>query len=262
MMINSKRLLFRAAPMLLLIGVWEFVSAYVNNPKLMPNVYNVFTRSLPGMAVFSGYPQDSFIGAIETLLIHSGYTLIRIVVGLSIGGVLGVFVGLLLHFFRRSRKGNALILSVVRAIPLFSLIPLFLYWFGGKEIGIYLYIIFSIFVVIATNTYEAVFNVPPTYLYQATLLGASRFQVFRTTVIFAILPQMRSSLRNVIGLSWAFSLGGEYMAARSGVGYLLYQSYLYADMGKLVICTVLYAIYGTLSFTLTKNVLFSLKNWD
>jgi ABC-type nitrate/sulfonate/bicarbonate transport system permease component len=136
-----------------------------------------------------------------------------------------------------------------------------LHWFGGREIGIYLYIAFAVFVIVATNTYEAIFNVPKFYFYQARVLGATKFQIFRTVVFFAIQPEMIGSLRNVLGLCWAFSLGAEYLSARSGIGYLIYQSYLYADMGKLIVFAGIYAIYGILCFSLSQKMFAYIKRW-
>lgn len=257
-----RRARLRLGVALSLVALWEITARVVAEPKLFPDFRYIFTYSLPSIAIFSGYPEGSLAGAARTLLYHGGYTLLRVVVGLGVGTVTGLLAGLGAHFFRRSSSGQALLLSVVRTVPLFALIPLFLHWFGGQEVGIYVYISFSVFVVVATNTYDAALNVPPTYLQQALLLGATRFQIFRTVIFYAIQPQMIASLRNVIGLCWAFSLGAEYLSAGTGIGYLLYQSYLYADMGKLLVFAMLYAALGVSSFVLTKQALGSLRRWD
>jgi ABC-type nitrate/sulfonate/bicarbonate transport system permease component len=260
--VNVRKARLRLVAALSLVALWQLAAWFVAEPKLLPDFRYIFSYSLPSIAIFSGYPEGSLAGAVRTLLYHGCYTLLRVVVGLSVGTLAGLLVGLGIHFFRRSSSGQALLLSTVRTVPLFALIPLFLYWFGGQEIGIYVYISFSVFVVVATNTHDAVLNVPPAYIQQALLLGATRYQVFRTVVFYAIQPQMIASLRNVIGLCWAFSLGAEYLSARTGIGYLLYQSYLYADMGKLLVFALLYATLGVSSFVLTKRAVDSLRRWD
>ena len=125
----------------------------------------------------------------------------------------------------------------------------------------YLYISFAVTVIVATNAYEAVSNVPPDYAYQSQLLGASRLQVFTTVYMPAIGPEMIGSLRNVLGLAWAFTLGAEYLSASSGLGYLVYQSYIYSDMGKLIVFALLYGFYGILGYFLANRVLFGLRRW-
>lgn len=252
----------RLATLATIVCLWELAAWRTANPRLFPDIIYVLTYSLPSLAVFSGYERDSLAGALFTLTLHTSYTLARVLVGLTIGASVGLLCGLVVHYFRGSVSGSVLLLNIIRAVPLFALVPLFLYWFGGGELGIYLYISFSTFIVIATNTYEAVLNVPPSYTQHAALMGATRFQTFKTVLVFAIQPQMVGSLRNVIGLSWAFSLGAEYLSARTGIGYLLYQSYLYADMGKLIVLASLYTGLGLLSFTLTRRLFASIRKWD
>lgn len=258
--LNANTLGIRVGLVLILLVVWEIAAFFINNSQLFPHIHQILLISFPSISRFSGH-KDSCVLACLTILSHSLTTLMRIVVGTLMGMSVGLITGLSMHFFLRSQKANALILTIMRTIPLFALIPLFLHWFGGKAIGIYLYIAFAVFVIIATNTYEAVFNVPKEYINQSRVLGSTKFHTFRTVIFFAIQPEMIASLRNVIGLSWAFSLGAEYLAARSGLGYLLYQSYLYADMGKLIIFAVVYSVYGMLSFLLIRRFLVFPRKW-
>jgi sulfonate transport system permease protein len=241
--------------------VWQFLSITVHDIRLLPGPEYVLAHSLPSIAAFGGDANENYPTALQILAVHSGYTVMRLICGLLLGTTLGVFAGMSIHFFRRSHGANVLALTVVRSVPLFALIPLFLYWFGGKEAGIYLYITFAVAIIIATNVYEAICNVPPDYANQAHLLGATRLQVFRTVYARAIGPEMIGSLRNVLGLSWAFSLGAEYLSASSGLGYLVYQSYLYADMGKLIVLAILYGIYGILGHLLANRLLYNLRRW-
>jgi len=221
----------------------------------------VLLQSLPSIAAFAGDGQGNYATAFKVIAIHSAYTFLRLACGLLAGSCLGILAGMGIHFFRRSHRANVLVLNVVRSVPLFALIPLFLYWFGGREAGIYIYITFGVFVIVATNTYEAVCNVPPDYANQAYLLGATRLQVFRTVYVHAIGPELIAGLRNALGLSWAFSLGAEYLSANSGLGYLVYQSYLYSDMGKLIVFALLYGIYGVGGYLIADRLLLGMRRW-
>jgi ABC-type nitrate/sulfonate/bicarbonate transport system permease component len=241
--------------------IWQFLSLAVHDSRLFPGIEHVTLHSLPSIAAFAGDSKENYATALKVIVTHSGYTFLRLICGLLFGTFLGVAIGMGIHFFRRYHNANVLALTVVRSIPLFALIPLFLYWFGGKEAGIYIYITFAISVIIATSTYEAVCNVPSDYANQAYLLGANRLQVFRTVYAYAIGPEMIGSLRNVLGLSWAFSLGAEYLSANSGLGYLVYQSYLYSDMGKLLVFVLLYGIYGVCGYLLADRLLCGLRRW-
>ena len=218
-------------------------------------------HSLPSIASFAGDTQENYATALKVIALHSAYTFFRLICGLLLGTFFGVVSGMGIHFFRRYHNANRLALTVVRSVPLFALIPLFLYWFGGREAGIFIYITFAVSVIIATSTYESICNVPADYATQAFLLGANRWQVFCTVYAWAIGPEMIGGLRSVLGLSWAFSLGAEYLSANSGLGYLVYQSYLYSDMGKLLVFVLLYGIYGVCGYLIANRLLYRLRRW-
>jgi ABC-type nitrate/sulfonate/bicarbonate transport system permease component len=241
--------------------IWQIFSLAIHDSRLFPGIDYVTLHSLPSISAFAGDSKENYATAFNVIAVHSGYTFLRLSCGLLLGTFVGVMVGLSIHFFRRLHNANVLALSAVRSVPLFALIPLFLYWFGGKEVGIYIYITFAVSIIISTSTYEAVCNVPSDYADQAYLLGANRLQVFRTVFAYAIGPEMTGSLRNVLGLSWAFALGAEYLSASSGLGYLVYQSYLYSDMGKLMVFAILYGIYGICGYVLADRLLYGLRHW-
>jgi sulfonate transport system permease protein len=256
------RISWSCASIILGLVLWQLVSLFVNNQRLFPGVDYVLSHSLPSIAVFAENQNENYAVAFQVIALNSGYTFVRLLCGLSSGICLGILAGMGIHFFRKSHAANVLALTIVRSVPLFALIPLFLYWFGGKEMGIYLYITFAVTVIIATNTYEAICNVPVDYCNQARLLGASHFQVFRTVYTYAIGPELIGGLRNVLGLAWAFSLGAEYLSAHSGLGYLVYQSYLYSDMGKLIVFVLLYGIYGVLGHLCLGRLFDRLRRWQ
>jgi ABC-type nitrate/sulfonate/bicarbonate transport system permease component len=87
-------------------------------------------------------------------------------------------------------------------------------------------------------------NIKPEYVFQARISGASRLRVFTTIHLAGIQPEMAASFRIILGYAWAFSLGAEYLTSESGIGYLVYQSYLYSDTGKLIVFSIIYGVYG------------------
>lgn len=260
--ITKRIIMVQALALILFLCLWHVIAVNYNNSNLFPSPYFVITNSFPGLALFSGYQTPSFIGAVIVILTNSFITILRIIIGSAVGIIAGIIYGLLIHLFRKSRFGNATVLSFARAIPLFALVPLFLHWFGGNDMSIYIYISFAVFIVIATNTYQSVFNISPSYLHQARLLGANRFQAYQSVVIPAILQELVGGIRNIIGLSWAFSLGAEYLSARNGIGYLLYSSYLYADMGKMIILGCVYSTLGISSYYLSLRLVAFVKKWN
>ena len=167
---------WRVAAFLFLALAWQAIAFVVGNAKIWPDLRHVFQNSIPEIALFGGSATAQWSLSLETIGKHTLYTVGRIVLGLLFGGLLGLIAGFAVHFFSLTKTANKRLLDVVRGVPLFALIPLFLFWFGGNETGILAYIIFGVAVVIATNTYEALCNVPASYTHQARLMGASRRQ--------------------------------------------------------------------------------------
>jgi ABC-type nitrate/sulfonate/bicarbonate transport system permease component len=246
---------------LVVLIVWEIAALRINNPKLMPNLRYLYAHSLPSLAVFGGENGENWIVAFRVLVLNFLATLLRVSISFCMGSALGMLAGVSIYYIRSSKAISSWGLTVARSIPLFALIPLFLYWFSGQEIGIYLYIIFAVFVVVSTSTYVAVVNIAPQYIHQSRLMGASKFRMFYTIIFPAMQPELAGGLRNSLGLCWAFSLGAEYLSAKSGIGYLLYQSYLYADMGKLIIFAMVYAFCGWITFFGIRPLLQWMRRW-
>jgi ABC-type nitrate/sulfonate/bicarbonate transport system permease component len=227
---------------------WEAWARAHQSTLLFPSFWYVVRHSLPSLARFGNSQDEDIFIALYIIIYHSGVTLLRIIIGLLFGVITGVGAAMAIHFFIRGARAYRLILFCLRAIPLLALIPLFIYWFGNREAGIYVYIAFGVFIVIGTITYEAIFNIPQVYIHQARLLGAHKLRRFLTVHLYAIQPELLPAIRDVLGLCWAFSLGAEYITARSGLGYLVYQSYLYSDMGKLLILACIYIVYGYIGY--------------
>lgn len=259
---RGRRLLWRLLSLVVLAACWELLAAVYARPKLFPGLVQVVTRSLPGMAVFArGLPEPDWGTALGVIGLHSLYTAFRLVVGVAIGAALGFAAGLAAHFFGRTARANALVLLAVRAVPLMALIPLFAYWFGNRPAGVLVYIGFGAFVVMAPAAYEAAMNVPRRYVDLARMLGAGRTRLFLTTYAPAMQPQLFAALRDLMGLSWAFSLGAEYVAAPSGLGYLAHRAYQYADMDKLLVVAGVYCLYGYGTYAAVAAVTRRLGAW-
>jgi sulfonate transport system permease protein len=251
----------RVGVALVLAAAWQLVAVVKSDERLFPTIGTILGKSLPGLALFAGGP-PSYYGAATVVAGHSAATIVRILGGVGAGVILGLSAALGIHLFRRGERANAVVLHAVGAVPLMALIPLFVYWFGSRIVGIYCYIAFGAFVVIATASYQAIADVPPNYYHQARLLGAGPLRRLLTVHLFAIQPRLWLAIRDVLGLAWAFSLGAEYISAQSGMGYLVYQSYLYSDMGKLIVLAALYVAYSYVTYLFANVVIDRLVVWD
>jgi ABC-type nitrate/sulfonate/bicarbonate transport system permease component len=242
--------------------LWYVLSIIVSDPKLFPGPLFLLNESFPSVALFGNSRNPSYWGSLYVLFNNSLATISRIIIGLPLGVFAGILIGLGIHYFPSFRKGNSILLAAAKNIPPFALIPLFLQWFGGNNVSMVLYVAFAISLVTATNAYEAVFHISPSLVSFSRLLGADKLQTFTKVIAIAIQPEMIGSLRNVVGLAWAFSLGAEYMSASSGIGSMLSRSYLYGNMGQMMVFGIVYVILGYGSFVLAKKIEYFLRRWQ
>ncbi len=252
---------FRIHP-LQLVGIpvvilaWEVAALYVRtkNPQaasVFPSLGNVFTQALPDLAAFGQQIRPGVAGkvssyseALRVLAGESVSTLWRVVGGTICGVVLGVAAGLIMGWSPAVRRFLAPPIEFVRMIPSMALLPLFMLWFGGREIGTFLFVMLAIFIILVINTVVAIRNVPPIYPQMARSMGASRLQVYRTIIIPAIIPGLIGAVRVALGSSWAIVLAAEYLALSSGLGRLMILSEMFNYTGRMVVIVVVFIIYS------------------
>jgi ABC-type nitrate/sulfonate/bicarbonate transport system permease component len=148
------------------LGAWEIAAHYVLsiNPKqantILPSIEYVLGHSLPELATFYGVGMGGqYAGATSdywraflVIANHSGITIARLLTGTILGMILGIGIGLILSLNKHVRAVIEPVVLVVRTIPILALIPLFIVWFGGAEIGNILYIGFAVFAMVVINT--------------------------------------------------------------------------------------------------------------
>jgi ABC-type nitrate/sulfonate/bicarbonate transport system permease component len=240
------------------IFIWEFAAFYMRtkNPQaatLFPSLGHVFSHDLPDFATFGqdigrGYAGkvSSYSGALWVLAGQSVSTLGRVLGGTICGIALGVTTGLFMGWSPVVRRFLAPPIEFLRMIPSLALLPLFMLWFGGREIGPFLFVMLAISITLVINTVVAIRNVPPIYAQMARTLGANRLQVYRTIIIPAIAPGLIGAIRVTLGASWAIVLAAEYLAVQSGLGRLMILSEMFFYTGRMVVIVILFIIYSAI----------------
>jgi ABC-type nitrate/sulfonate/bicarbonate transport system permease component len=244
----------------IIIAIYEITAhiivRYVEfGESIMPTIEMIISRSLPNLSIFYGMGglgvgkfglEPSYPYALIVILYHTGRTFIRIIGGFIIGIIVGVFGGLLVKASGALRSFITIPMQIVRIIPLMALITLFIAWFGDSEIGYILYIGFGVAVALFINTQNAVDNISPVYQKFARTLGANRFQLFRTVILPAIIPELLGGIKMIVGQAWALSMAAEFISSQNGLGRLVVLARQRFDTGIIIIVLILYVFYTML----------------
>jgi len=257
-------------------AIWQLLSMTytveaVPGEPMIPGWQVVFTRTLISLAdywqgglgvksVAEGAP-PSYLAALLAIVSNSFDTIVRLYVGLLLGGIVGSLLGLAVSWSRWSRRAVALPLQFVRSLPLLAMVPLFQLWFGTYFIGKVAFVAYGVGVIFFAGVVNAVKNVPQIYIDNARTLGASRLQLYRTVIMPSILPELRATILLSLGTAWGAVLGAEYLGAQSGLGYMIVYSEQFAYLDRMFVVALLFVIYASISYAIFNRICMTLLDW-
>ena len=211
---SFRRMLGFAGSLLCALVAWTLLAWWVGKPAFLPS------------------PQKTLEGAIE--LVQNGQlyegvlaSFTRILVGFLIGTSIGIPLGLLMGMSPFVRSFMDPYVEFFRFIPPIAFVTLAVIWFGLGEASKIVLIIYTTLFMVAINTMIGVLGVDPDKRFAARCLGASEGQVFLHVVIPASIPYIVTGMKIAMGNSFMTVVSAEMVAARSGVGFLIFHSRLF-----------------------------------
>ncbi len=271
---SFKDVMLKVAGFLIIIAIWEAAAFIVqknleHGEIILPNLYQVLTKSLPNIAGYGGAGMGEatetgirkYLFALKVLAVNSGYTLARVFIGLCGGLVIGIGLGLLVGFSDTARRIVFPPVEFIRQTPLLALLTLFVLWFGGRELGIYLYVFYGVSVMIFVNTVNAIRNVPGIYTKFALTLGASKREIYYHIVVPAIVPELLGGIRVIIGIVWAIGMAGEYFMAQKGLGRIMIMSEYFQFTGQMIIIVMIYIVFAFVTDKVLVRVFSRVLRW-
>lgn len=179
----------------------------------------------------------------DALTVSIRRALLGFLLGAGIAVVLGTLVGL-------SRLGDALVdplVQMLRVLPLFGLVPLFIIWFGIKEEPkIYLVALFSL-MPLYLNLVAALRGVDRDLQELALSLRLSRLERLRHLYAPSVLPGVLVGLRQALGAALVALVVAEQVNAGAGLGYLINNARDILRTDIIVVALLCYAVLGLIT---------------
>jgi len=227
---HSTRVLlaWQAVVFVLMLGVWE-LGSHLTDPTWTSRPTLVAVRLF-----------ELFKGEIYK---HLAVTIGEIAMGLVLGGVLGSIGGLWLGNAKYLGTLLRPIVVTLYNVPLVTLAPLFIVWFGfGMQSKVVLVAI-AVFFVVFFNAFSGAQKVDEDILESMRLMGATRYEIFVKVVFPASMAWIVAGFKIAFPYSLMAATTGEMLAARDGLGSLLAKSAARFDMtGVYTILLVLMVI--------------------
>jgi len=177
-------------------------------------------------------------------------TVTETLVGFAVGTALGILIAALFWWWDFLSDVADPYIVVLNATPKMALGPVFIIWLGATMTAVIaLAVSISLFVTIL-SVYSAFRQTDPEKLIVVSSFGASKWQQFSKVVLPSAVPTIIATLKVNIGLSLIGAIVGEFLAANSGLGYLIIYGQNIFNMSlvmtSLVILTVIAGVmyYG------------------
>ncbi len=178
----------------------------------------------------------------RSLIDHIGLSLRRVALGFLLGLVNVLPLGILMGSFESARSTMAPIVTASGYIPIATLVPLTMSWFGldEKQKVAFLGLAFGIFLL--PMIIKAVDRVPDIYLRTAYTLGATRWHIIRRVLVPVALPDIWHSMRLAFGIGWSYLVLAEVVVKTGGLGDLIDTARRRAMTGRVYLVIVIITI--------------------
>lgn len=186
------------------------------------------------------------------LMHHLAVSLGRIGLGFVVGAVPALGLGLTMGLFPLIRAWLEPIVYTLYPIPKLAIMPLVILVFGLGEPSKVAIIAIGVFFQVLINTVAGVVNIDRIYLDVARNLGARRLDVYRTVALPGALPMIFAGLHVALGTAFLLIVAAEFVGARSGLGFLIWNSWQLMQVDVMYSGVVTVALSGYLAATALK----------
>jgi len=195
--------------LLLFLGLWELVVRLGNYPPFfLPSPGRVYAKFL--VVLGDG-----------TLWRHTQITLGEIFGGLALGLTTATILGYVLAKSRLVERILSPYIVASQSIPIVSLAPLLVIWFGFGSLSKILVCALTLFFPVLINTIVGIRSAEKDLIDLMRSLEATRWQIFTMLEVPAALPVLLGGLKVGVTLSVIGAVVGEFVGSDRGLGFLV-----------------------------------------
>ena len=178
---------------------------------------------------------------------HIAISLQRIAIGFVLGAVPGVVLGLAVGLIPVVRAVVQPIVDATFPIPKVAILPMMMLLFGIGEGSKYAIIAIAVVFLVLINTEAGVRNIDRIYLDVGRNYGASRLMFFTDIALPGALPMIMTGLKLGMGVALIVIVAAEFLASRSGIGYLIWNSWNTFQVDRMYAGLMVTSILGFIS---------------
>lgn len=183
------------------------------------------------------------------------------VVGFSLATLLGLLISIGLWWSDYWAKVFDPYIVILNSLPKTALAPIIIIWVGAGYSGIIVTAISVSIVVTIMNMYSSFISTDKDKIKLLNTFGATKFQVLRKLVLPSSIPDLISTLKISIGLSWVGVIVGEFLVSKAGIGYIIVYGSQVFKLDIVMMGVVILAVISALMYKIIAILEKKFINW-
>lgn len=168
----------------------------------------------------------------------------RVAIGFTIGAAVGIVLAVVAGLSRVGENAVDPPMQMLRMLPHFGLVSLFIIWFGVGETPKIVLIAMGATFPLYLNTYGGIRGIERKVIEAARSMHLTQAQRIRHVVIPGAMPQMLTGLRQSLGIAWLSLIVAETIAAQTGLGAMINNAREFQQTDIVVVGLVVYSLLG------------------
>jgi sulfonate transport system permease protein len=236
------RLVRRWVSPVALVGLWQLLSSTgVLDERDLASPAQIFTRTLELI-------QDGTLGEATLTSVQ------RVGLGFAIGGVIGMVLAVVAGLSRLGEDAIDPPMQMLRTLPHFGLIPLFIIWFGIGEQPKITLIAMGVAFPLYLNTFAGIRGIDRRTIEAARSMNLTWLQRIRHVILPGALPQTLTGLRQSLGIAWLSLIVAETISASSGLGYMINNARDFLQTDVIVVGLAVYSLLGLATDSIVRYI--------
>ena len=232
------------SPVVVLAG-WQLASAsgLISAQKLPPptEVWSTAISLITTNSAAYGTLQSAMLISLE-----------RVAAGFTFGAVAAVALALAAGLSRFGENAVDPLMQMLRTLPLFGLIPVFIVWFGIGEAPKILLIAIGAAIPLYLNTFAGIRSVDSKLAELGQVLHLRKRELVTQIVLPGALPQILVGLRQSLGVAWLALVVAEQVNANAGLGFLISQATQFLRNDVIIVALLVYCALGLITDALVR----------
>ena len=231
-----------------LLGLWQLLVSLTGVPPyILPGPFPV------GRALVNHLPM---------LLPHLGTTVAEILLGLTIGTLLGASSALAMIVSPLLKRWMLPVLVISQAIPVFALAPILVLWLGYGMASKVAMAVLIIYFPVTASFHDGMRRTDPDLLDLARIMGAGPLAVLGHIVIPTALPAFAAGLRVATAVAPIGAVVGEWVGSSQGLGFAMLHANARMQIDLMFAALALLATASLLLYCTVDRLLDHLIHWQ